>query len=247
MSTYVTIKTATCIGCVTIPILFSACTSSRVVSKRVYDNFDKSPGYFEEKAKEAGMEAERIKTELLARKTFTAKDTGQPPSTDINRYELAKVLDRNRDDLQAVDALDLERLEAANETELANLSAGRQLKSAKDTGDDVYAKALSFSVQPLVAVRSHLESTAIAAFGVNWRVLPEGKDPLAVQLVLGGALNPSSSGSDVGAAIGLGLSHPVSKNGAISLGYIVWRQADTTLGGCYIGISLGDFGKSSTP
>lgn len=120
-----------------------------------------------------------------------------------------------------------------------------QLLEKVDQGDILFTDRLFFTVEPLIAFDGDLATTAIPALGVNWRFLEEKQNPLAAQVVMGGALNPQASGRDVGAAIGLGFSHPVGQKGSISLGYVWWDEAGDGEDGFYIGITLGDFGKKA--
>jgi hypothetical protein len=127
-----------------------------------------------------------------------------------------------------------------NADQLARESA--ELEQAADLlreGKSLASKGLYYTVEPLVAFDSDLDATAIPALGVNWR--PWDRTALAVQGVFGGAINPSSGGDDVGAALGLGMTHPVSEKGAISFGHIWWNESGDGDNGWYIGINLGDF------
>ena len=128
----------------------------------------------------------------------------------------------------------------AREAELAATSV--RLDEAADSlegGENLAQLGLYFTVEPLVAFDSDLDATAIPALGVNWR--PWEQTALAVQGIFGGAINPSSGGDDVGAALGLGFSHPVSQNGAISFGHIWWNESGDGDNGWYVGINLGNF------
>ena len=125
-------------------------------------------------------------------------------------------------------------------------TASVRLDEAADSlegGENLAQLGLYFTVEPLVAFDSDLDATAIPALGVNWR--PWEQTALAVQGIFGGAINPSSGGDDVGAALGLGFSHPVSENGAISFGHIWWNESGDGDNGWYIGINLGNFTISS--
>ncbi len=124
-------------------------------------------------------------------------------------------------------------------------SAASALSEADSRGADIYKPGLYYSVQPLVAIDSDLDATTIAALGVNWRFLGVGEPPLAGQLLLGGALNPSGAGRESGAAIGVGLAYPVGTNGSISIGHVWWNEDGDGQNGLYISLTLGDFGKST--
>lgn len=117
------------------------------------------------------------------------------------------------------------------------------LSQAELNGEIVFPTGLYFSVEPLVALGDGFEATAIPSLGINYRFLGIGHSPLALQLVAGGALNPQGGDSSLGAALGLGLSHPVSDSGALSLGIVAWDNGDETDVGLYISINLGAFGK----
>lgn len=132
----------------------------------------------------------------------------------------------------------------ARQVELETASV--RLDEAADSlegGENLAQLGLYFTVEPLVAFDSDLDATAIPALGVNWR--PWQETALAVQGIFGGAINPSSGGDDVGAALGLGFSHPVSENGAISFGHVWWNESGDGDNGWYIGINLGNFTISS--
>lgn len=127
----------------------------------------------------------------------------------------------------------------ARQVELEATSA--RLDEAADSlegGENLAQLGLYFTVEPLVAFDSDLDATAIPALGVNWR--PWEETALAVQGIFGGAINPSSGGDDVGAALGVGFSHPVSENGAISFGHIWWNESGDGENGWYVGINLGN-------
>lgn len=139
------------------------------------------------------------------------------------------------------------QLAARQEARQAELeTASVRLDEAADSlegGENLAQLGLYFTVEPLVAFDSDLDATAIPALGVNWR--PWQETALAVQGIFGGAINPSSGGDDVGAALGLGFSHPVSENGAISFGHVWWNESGDGDNGWYIGINLGNFTISS--
>lgn len=159
-------------------------------------------------------------------------------SADTKRSQTSALPEADR---RAVTA-DAQTLEAeARNTEAAAV----QLEAAGAAGESVYASGLFFTVEPLVAIGPGLEATAIPALGVNWRLGREGDTPLALQLVLGGALNPQSDDSTLGAAVGLGLSHPVSDSGALSIGFVFWDDGDDVENGVYVSLNLGNFGKTT--
>lgn len=136
----------------------------------------------------------------------------------------------------------------ADETDAMKVSAARiQTESARLSdaanllreGENLAQLGLYYTVEPLVALDSDLDATAIPALGVNWR--PWEETALALQGIFGGAINPSGGGDDVGAALGFGFSHPVSENGALSFGHVWWSESGDGDNGWYIGINLGNF------
>jgi len=111
--------------------------------------------------------------------------------------------------------------------------------------------SLYFSIEPLVALRPGIEAVAIPSLGVNYRPMPPGYDflgvdgwdltALALQLTLGGALNPSSDTDGNSGAIGFGFSYPIAGSGAFSVGVVAWNDAGDRRTAPYISVTLGDF------
>jgi hypothetical protein len=174
--------------------------------------------------------------------TFERAKKGQTALRDeaeSMRSEAARAADAEAAARSASDP-ELAARQAARQVELQATST--RLDEAADSlegGENLAQLGLYFSVEPLVAFDSDLDATAIPALGVNWR--PWEETALAVQGLFGGAINPSSGGDDVGAALGLGFSHPVSENGAISFGHIWWNEDGDGDNGWYVGINLGNF------
>lgn len=219
----------------------AACTSSRVVSPLAFEHAEKGPADLVTKSEEASKKAQE-KADKLQTVTSLRSSLSSTPS----RTEVFKAADDKKQNLSTQERTDLALGQAFDKQAEEYANAGKSLAEAEVTGDDIFAQGLSFSIQPMVAFRGSLNSTTpIAALAVNWRFLPEDSDALALQLVLGGAFNPSSTSSDVQAAVGLGLSHPVGRNGAISFGVVRWSDDGDSRGGLYIGVVLGDFGKKS--
>jgi len=218
-------------------LCLSACKSGRVsgyrlVSEPAYE-YAEAPEKLRDLAIAAETKSEEKARAIGDRRRMTGEVTPRRVLDD-----LAKSRDKTTED--RMDEVELRSLDLrASEYSKAH----RQLAEALAEGDILYTEKLFFTVEPLIAFDGDLATTAIPALGVNWRFLERCETPLAAQLVMGGALNPQASGRDVGAAIGLGISHPVSRKGSISIGYVWWDEAGDGEDGFYIGITLGDFGK----
>jgi hypothetical protein len=104
-------------------------------------------------------------------------------------------------------------------------------------------KQLYFSIEPLIAIRPGIEAVAVPCLGVNYRPFECDYSALALQLVVGGALNPSSSEGSARGAIGLGLAYPVAGAGAISAGVVFYDDDLDGASAPYLSITLGDFGE----
>jgi hypothetical protein len=225
----------------------SACTAQRVSGYRLvpepaYD-FAESPEKLQKLALTAQEDLLTKTNEVIDRTTALQKPARDPTPTPqqvigyLRRDPPALMTVQDRMDLVEMESLELRKEEYAE--------AHRDLEEARARGEILFTEKLFFTIEPLIAFDGDLATTAIPALGVNWRFLEKWKNPLAAQLVMGGALNPQASGSDVGAAIGLGISHPVSQKGSISIGYVWWDEAGDGQDGFYIGITLGDFGKKA--
>lgn len=121
------------------------------------------------------------------------------------------------------------------------------------------------SIEPLVAIRPGLEAVPIPSIGINYRPfnlrqfidggtldysgLNPGLSALALQLTLGGALNPGGGegSSEMGGALGVGFSYPIAGIGSISVGS-VWYQDenDEDRSAPYLSVTLGDFGQKAS-
>ena len=122
----------------------------------------------------------------------------------------------------------------------------RQLRRIeKGTYEYFVEGSLYFSIEPVIAIEPGIKTTAIPSIGVNWRPIPAGNplSAIAIQGVLGGALNPSNEGNDTTGAIGVGLSYPIAGSGTISVGYIEWGTDEGSEESMYISLTLGNFAQ----
>jgi hypothetical protein len=144
----------------------------------------------------------------------------------------------------------LEEQERALDRQAAAAAADAKVLEQAEQGDlDFFTdKQLYFSIEPLVAIRPGIEAVAIPSLGVNYRPFEGGWSALAVQLVVGGALNPSGTEGSARGAIGAGFAYPVAAVGAISAGVVFYDDDRDGAAAPYLSITLGDFGeKRSRP
>ena len=121
--------------------------------------------------------------------------------------------------------------------------ASSRLRLLAEDGNLSFDRDVFFSIEQLVAADGSFNTTAIPCIGLNSRPFGKLSKNLAIQAVLGGALNPGAGTDTVGAAFGAGFSYPVTQGGSISVGYIYWDANGETQSGVYFGVVLGSFGK----
>lgn len=214
-------------------------TGSRVVSPLAFENAPRGSAALRENARELRVRADE---RVAAVRPLVGATAVESNHSVLQKVETTNFTDPREQASAQAASRDVTLLESQA---LRSEAAAAQLDAASSAGETVYESGLFLTVEPLVAIGPGLEATAIPSLGVNWRFGDEGDTPLALQLVLGGALNPQSSDSSLGAAVGLGLSHPITKSGALSIGFVFWDDGDDVENGVYVSLNLGDFGQTA--
>jgi hypothetical protein len=163
----------------------------------------------------------------------------------------ARALADTTDPNAIVEAADFRVANDSLETELARreqLVRDRNMLQQVSSGEieNTVEKTWYFSIEPAVALKNGFNAVAIPSLGINCRPLGSGEalSAWAVQLLLGGALNPNDEGDQgTTGAVGLGLSHPIGSTGAFSFGAIGWDDDGEGRVSPYFSITLGDFAK----
>ncbi len=175
-------------------------------------------------------------------------------ATDPNKHPfLTATFSDYKDGGPAPAPASAQRLAYLEEQIDGNRSDIQQLTRIKSGKYEYFVEgSLFFSIEPVVAIRKHLGATAIPSLAVNFRPALEDSwgywdSALAMQLVLGGALNPSGGGDAIdGGAAGVGVSYPIAGVGSISAGGVWFNEADGDSDFApYISVTLGNFGKST--
>ena len=133
--------------------------------------------------------------------------------------------------------------------------AAREADQARADGTEVVTDGSPFfSFTPIVAFRGGLHGTSIPAVAANVQPFDFGDgnaaqwfNPLGIQAIFGGVLNPESDDSGPNAAVGAGLWYPIGATGSIAVGYALWEDGSETRSGVYIGLSLGQSTKKVEP
>jgi len=184
-----------------------------------------------------------------------AAPTGQRNTEDPGQVlAQARTLVKTTDEAALVAAADFRVADLSLETEVSRLEQlvrDREMLQQVTSGNYGYTvdESLYFSIEPAVAIKRHINAVAVPSLGINYRPFPAGKpwSAWALQLLLGGALNPSDDAEDdPTGAVGLGFSYPIGDSGAFSFGALGWDDDGKSRVSPYISVTLGSFAKKSS-